>query len=215
MEIFLDTANLNEIGEYKIFLDGVTTNPSIISKCEDTNYFKIIEKICELVNGSVSCEVISEEYEEMLKEAFEISSISSNICVKLPCTFNGLKVCKVLSAKGIPTNMTLCFSLTQALLAAKCGATYLSPFIGRMEDSGDDGLSLLADIIEIYKNYGYETKVLVASIRNLQHVTQASLLGAHAITMSAKILNQCFQHNLTTKGLEIFKNDWSQRKAIK
>ena len=215
MEFFLDTANLNEISEYKIFIDGVTTNPSIIAKCTDENYFKVIEKICELVDGSVSCEVISEEYETMRKEALEISAISSNICVKLPCTINGLKICKVLSAKGIQTNMTLCFSATQALLAAKCGATYVSPFIGRLEDSGADGLSLISDIIEVYENYCYETKVLAASVRNLQHVVQASLLGANAITMSAKILNQCFNHDLTTKGLDIFKFDWSQRKVIK
>ncbi|MDR0632268.1 MAG: fructose-6-phosphate aldolase [Holosporaceae bacterium] len=212
MEIFLDTANPDDVTFYADFIDGVTTNPSLIAKSDCNDINALIKKICQSISGPVSVEVISEKYENMLTEGEKIAKIHSNVCVKLPCTFDGLRVCKKLSTNGIPTNMTLCFSPSQALLAAKCGATYVSPFVGRLDDIGHDGISLVEEIIDIYKASMYETRVLVSSIRNLQHVVQAAMLGADAITISPQILKQCFDHPLTSRGLEIFAKDWKKKK---
>jgi transaldolase len=212
MEIFLDTINLDEVNLYMDFIDGITTNPSMIAKYGHLDYQASIKSICQLVSGPVSVEVMSEKYDDMLKESKQIAKIHSNICVKLPCTPDGLRVCKKLSSDGISTNLTLCFSSMQALLAAKCGATYVSPFVGRLDDVGHSGISLVEEIIDIFDAHGYETRVLVASIRNLQHVIQAAMLGANAITLPPQILKQCFNHPLTTKGLEIFEKDWKKIK---
>lgn len=212
MKIFLDTADLDEIAKYRDFIDGVTTNPSILSKHDAKNHKGMIAKICELVPGHVSVEVVSDNYAAMLKEGREIAKMHSNICVKLPCTFDGLRVCKALSSEGIATNLTLCFSATQALLAAKCGATYVSPFIGRLDDIGQDGLALIEEIREIYQQQVIETQILAASVRNVYHVTQAAMIGADAITMTPNVLKNCMEHNLTDAGLRIFARDWNSRK---
>jgi transaldolase len=211
MEIFLDSANLDDIVFYRDFIDGVTTNPSLMSKCDSNDLNSLIKEICKSINGPISVEVMSENYDDMLKEAVRISKIHSNICIKLPCTFDGLRVSRELSSKGISTNLTLCFSPSQALLAAKCGATYVSPFIGRLDDIGEDGMYLVEEIVDIFSVNDCETKVLSASIRSLQHVVQSALLGVDAITLPPKILKQCFDHPLTTQGLEIFRKDWANR----
>lgn len=212
MEFFLDTANIEEIKEYKDFIDGVTTNPTLMSKHANDNQNDIIREICSIVNGPISAEVLSTDYNEMLMEGKELAKIHDNVCVKLPCTIDGLKACKSLSCQGIATNLTLCFSPTQAILAAKCGATYISPFIGRIDDVGQDGMELISTIIEIYEASGFETKVLAASVRGIQHVVQAATLGVDAITMPPKLLKQCFMHPLTSAGLEQFNADWNNRK---
>ncbi|MDR1467574.1 MAG: fructose-6-phosphate aldolase [Oscillospiraceae bacterium] len=215
MEIFLDTAKIDEINIMSDFINGVTTNPSLIAQSKIDNYDELIEEICRMVSGPVSVEVLSNDADAMLEEGNHLSTIHSNVCVKLPCTFDGLKVCKQLSKVGIMTNLTLCFSSMQALLAAKCGATYISPFIGRLDDIGHDGIGLVEEILEIYDACGYKTKVLSASVRNISHVVQSARLGVGAITMPAKILQQCFLHPLTDAGLEIFQNDWNKYKKSK
>ncbi len=212
MKIFLDTADLEDITFYKSFIDGVTTNPTILSKYDSNDHKDIIQKICRLVSGHVSVEVVTETFDAMLSEGKKLAAIHDQVCVKLPCTYDGLRVCKILSADGIATNMTLCFSTTQALLAAKCGATYVSPFIGRMDDTGADGITLIEEISEIYNANEFETTILAASIRNLQHVIQSSMIGVGAITISSKILQSCFEHPLTDAGLAIFAKDWENRK---
>lgn len=212
MKIFLDTANLEDITFYKSFIDGVTTNPTILSKYDFNDHKDIIRKICGLVSGHVSVEVVSESFEDMLSEGKKLAAIHEQVCIKLPCTYDGFMVCKKLSADGIPTNMTLCFSPTQALLAAKCNATYVSPFIGRIDDTGGDGLTLIEEIFEIYMVNEFETTILAASIRNLQHVIQSSIIGVGAITISPKVLQSCFEHPLTDAGLAIFAKDWKNRK---
>ncbi|MDR1375777.1 MAG: fructose-6-phosphate aldolase [Holosporaceae bacterium] len=212
MELFLDTAELDEIVKYRDFIDGVTTNPSIMSKYKLSDHGSLIKEICKVVSGHVSVEVISQKYDDMVKEGRRISKICDNVCVKLPCTSDGLRACKTLSIKGIPTNLTLCFSSIQALLAAKCGATYVSPFLGRLDDNGHDGMLLVEEIVEIFDAQGYETKVLSASVRNLQHVIQSARVGASAITISPQIFGQCLQHHLTTLGLERFSEDFQKSK---
>ncbi|MDR0753371.1 MAG: transaldolase family protein [Holosporaceae bacterium] len=208
MEIFLDTANVDDVVLYKDFIDGVTTNPSLIAKSKRGDYGALISEICKLVSGSVSVEVTSKERNDVLAEARYLAKIHSNVCVKLPCTWDCLQSCRELSAEGISTNLTLCFSASQALLAAKCGATYVSPFLGRLEDCGHDGLALLEEITNIFEIQGYKTRVLAASVRNRRQVIQAALLGVGAITLPPSILKQCFDHPLTTHGLEIFERDW-------
>lgn len=212
MEIFLDTADVDVIEKYKDFIDGITTNPSILSKQKSENIHDIVLKISELVDGPVSVEVISTDFEEMIKEGENLSKIHQNICVKLPCTFDGLKACQNLSKKGISTNLTLCFSVPQAIMAAKCGATYVSPFIGRIDDIGQDGINLISDIVEVYNIYGFETKVLSASVRNINHFIQATMAGTEAITVPEKVLEQCFVHPLTDIGLDKFMKDWNKSK---
>jgi transaldolase len=211
MLFFLDTADIKEIERLNSFgiIDGVTTNPSIIAK-SGLDFKDTIAHICSVVKGPVSAEVISGEYDEMIKEAKELYSIAKNVCVKLPTTMDGLKACRYLSDKGIQTNLTLCFSANQALLVAKAGATFVSPFIGRWDDISFNGLELIVAIKEIYLNYGFQTKILAASVRHAVHVLECARIGADVATLPPALIEKLIQHPLTDKGLEIFKNDWKQ-----
>jgi transaldolase len=211
MQFFIDTANLKEIREAADMgiLDGVTTNPSLIAK-EGKPFKETILEICNIVDGPVSSEVIATDLEGMLKEGRDYAKWHKNIVVKLPTTREGLKACKKLTGEGIKTNLTLCFSPNQALLVAKAGGTYVSPFIGRLDDISQDGMVLIREIMTIYKNYGYKTQVLAASLRHPLHVVQAALAGAHVGTIPFKVLDQMFKHPLTDKGLETFLADWKK-----
>jgi transaldolase len=211
MKFFIDTANLSEIHEANALgiLDGVTTNPSLVAK-EGKPFKPTIIAICNEVNGPVSCEVVAIDLEGMLKEGRDYATWHKNIVVKLPMTRDGIKACKKLTSEGIKVNMTLCFSATQALLIAKAGATYCSPFIGRLDDISQDGMQLIEEIVQIYKNYDYKTQVLTASVRHPLHVVQAALAGSHVATIPAKVIDQMFKHPLTDKGLEGFLNDWKK-----
>lgn len=212
MEIFLDTADVEVIEKYKDFIDGITTNPSIIAKLKDKNIKDLILRICKMVSGPVSFEVTSLKTADMIEEGEKLAKIHSNICVKLPCTFEGLKACKALSKKGVATNLTLCFSVSQAILAAKCGATYVSPFIGRIDDIGQEGIGLIEEITEVYDIQGFETRVLAASVRSINHFIQSAIAGANAVTLPEKILEESFIHPLTDIGLKKFMSDWSRSK---
>jgi transaldolase len=211
MKFFLDTANFAEIHEANSLgiLDGITTNPSLIAK-EGKPFKETIIAICNEVNGPVSCEVIATECAGMLQQGRDYATWHKNIVVKLPTTRDGVKACKTLTGEGIRTNLTLCFSPNQALIVAKAGATYVSPFIGRLDDISQDGMQVIKDIVQIYKNYGYTTQVLAASLRHPMHVVQAALAGAHVGTLPAKVLDQMFKHPLTDKGLETFLSDWKK-----
>lgn len=211
MKFFIDTANINEIKEAAALgiLDGVTTNPSLVSK-EGKDFRKLLDEILALVDGPVSAEVISTDYEGILKEARDYASIHHNIVVKVPLIKEGLKAVRTLSAEGIKTNVTLCFSPSQALLAAKAGATYISPFVGRLDDVSTNGMELISQIVQIYKNYDYETQVLVASIRHPLHVVEAALIGADVCTMPFNVIDKLFNHPLTDIGLEKFLSDWKK-----
>ncbi len=212
MKFFVDTGDINEIRELcgTGLVDGVTTNPSLVAS-SGKDFKSLIADICALTTGHVSAEVLATDCETMLKEAEVLSAIADNVCIKLPLTQDGLKACKVLSGNGIATNVTLCFSALQALLAAKAGATYVSPFIGRLDDIGQNGGDLIADIVTIYDNYEeYDTQILAASIRGPQHVLDAALSGAHVATLPPKILRQMSQHPLTDKGLAGFMKDWEK-----
>jgi transaldolase len=211
MKFFLDTANFAEIHEANSLgiLDGITTNPSLIAK-EGKPFKETIIAICNEVNGPVSCEVIATECAGMLQQGRDYATWHKNIVVKLPTTRDGVKACKTLTGEGIRTNLTLCFSPNQALIVAKAGATYVSPFIGRLDDISQDGMQVIKDIVQIYKNYGYTTQVLAASLRHPMHVVQAALAGAHVGTLPAKVLDQMFKHPLTDKGLEKFLSDWKK-----
>ena len=208
MEFFLDTGNIEEIKEAATwgFVDGVTTNPSLIAKT-GRSQADVINEICAIIDGPISAEVISTDTEGMLKEAEELVKIHDNIVIKLPLTLDGLAACKALSDKGVKTNVTLCFSSNQALLAAKNGATYISPFIGRLDDIGHDGMTLIEEIRAIYDNYGFTTKILAASVRHSMHVRDVALVGADVATMPFKTMKQLASHPLTTKGLEGFLAD--------
>ena len=211
MKFFIDSANLKEI-EAAVELglvDGVTTNPSLLSK-EEGKPLEIFKKICQRVNGPVNAEVVSEEAPGMIKEGQSLARIHKNICVKIPMTKEGLKAVKKLSAQGIPTNVTLIFSPIQALLAAKAGAAYVSPFVGRLDDISQDGMELVDQIVTIYNNYGFETEVIVASVRNPVHVLTAALMGADIATIPYKVLIQLADHPLTTSGLKKFLEDWNK-----
>ena len=213
MKFFIDTADINEIKELAEtgLLDGVTTNPSLVAKSGAANFIELITEICKVVDGPVSAEVAATDYATMLKEADRLAKIADNVVVKLPLTYDGLRVCKVLSNQGIMTNVTLCFSANQALLAAKAGATYVSPFIGRLDDIGQDGLDLIADIVQIYSNYPeLETQVLAASIRHPVHLLDCAKMGADVATMPASVIKQLFNHPLTDKGLAAFVADWQK-----
>ena len=191
-------------------LDGVTTNPSIIAK-SGRNFLEVIEEICSLVSGPVSAEVVANTSEKMIEEGKKLRAIADNVAVKLPLTWDGLKACKALTDEGIMVNVTLCFSAAQAILAAKAGATYVSPFVGRLDDIGQDGLGLIHEICTIYDQYeDFETKVLVASIRNPIHVVDAAKMGAHVATVPPKVLRQFVNHPLTDSGLETFMADWKK-----
>jgi transaldolase len=211
MKFFIDTADVVEIkqaAEYGL-LDGVTTNPSLIAQTK-RQFKDVITEICQLVDGPISAEVISLDADGMIKEAKELKAIHKNIVVKIPLTMDGLKATKWCSENGIQTNVTLCFSPLQALMAAKAGATYISPFVGRLDDIGQDGMELISQIIEIYSNYGFETQVLVASIRHPMHVLEAARLGADVVTIPFKVLSQLVQHPLTEIGIKKFLSDWEK-----
>ncbi len=205
MKFFLDTADIAEIKELNDggMVDGVTTNPSIIAK-SGRDFKEVIKEIASIVKGPVSAEVTATDYPTMIKEAEILRKIADNIAIKLPITVDGLKACKTLSGDGTMTNLTLCFSPMQALLAAKAGATFVSPFVGRLDDIAADGMNLIAQIVQIYGNYGFETEVLVASVRNPDHVLQSALIGADVVTIPPKILHQLYKHPLTDKGLDAF-----------
>ncbi len=212
MKFFVDTADVGEIRDLAAtgLLDGVTTNPSLIAKI-GRDFFEVVSEICGIVDGPVSAEVTALECDEMLAEAKTLSKIADNVCIKVPLTMDGLKACRSLSGDGVMVNVTLCFSANQALLAAKAGASFISPFVGRLDDIGVDGMALIADIVEIYDNYDdFTTEVLVASIRHPEHVRQAALLGADVATMPAKVIHQLAKHPLTDKGLNDFLTDWQK-----
>jgi transaldolase len=211
MKFFVDTADVKDIRELNDLglLDGVTTNPSLILK-SGRDIKEVTKEICDIVEGPVSAEVTATEYPEMMKEAAILAKIADNICIKLPLTFDGLKACKALTSDGHKTNLTLCFSAVQALLAAKAGATFISPFIGRLDDIGIDGMDLIREIRQIYDNYGYETEILAASIRTINHVRDAALIGADVVTVPPATLKALVTHPLTDKGLEQFLADWAK-----
>ncbi|MFB3915862.1 MAG: fructose-6-phosphate aldolase [Terriglobales bacterium] len=214
MKFFIDTANLNEIREAAALgiLDGVTTNPSLIAK-EGKPFQETILQICDVVDGPVSVEVTAVDQGGMCQQAREYAAWHRNVVVKLPTTRDGIKACKCLTADGIKTNLTLCFSPTQALLVAKAGATYVSPFVGRLDDISHDGSALVRQIVKIFENYNYKTQVLAASIRHPLHVVEAALAGAHVATIPWKVLDQMFNHPLTDKGLAAFLKDWEKVKS--
>jgi transaldolase len=211
MKFFIDTANIKEIKEAAALgiLDGVTTNPSLVAK-EGKDFRKLLDEILAIVDGPVSAEVISTEYVGILKEAHELAKIHKNIVIKVPLIKEGLKAVRTLSSENIKTNVTLCFSPSQALLAAKAGATYISPFVGRLDDISHDGMELISQIVQIYKNYDYKTQVLVASIRHPLHLVDAALMGADVCTMPFSVIDRLFNHPLTDVGLEKFLNDWKK-----
>jgi len=214
MKIFLDTANISELKEGVALgvVDGVTTNPSLIAK-EKRPFRPLVEEICSIVPGVVNLEVVATDEEGMLKEAHELAAIAPNVTVKLPLTKDGLKAIRRLSREGIKTNQTLCFSAPQALLSAKAGATYISPFIGRIDDIGEGGMDVVRQIVQIYRNYGFTTEVLAASIRGPQHVIEAAMAGAHIATMPFAVLEQLVKHPLTDIGLKKFLDDWAKSGA--
>ena len=209
MKFFIDSADLDAIKELSDIglVDGVTTNPSIIAK-SGRDFKEVIAEICKLTPGHVSAEVVATDAKTMISEGRTLRKIADNVCVKLPLTMDGLKACNTLSKEGIPTNITLCFSPNQALLAAKVGATYISPFIGRLDDITLDGLELIEDIRTIYDNYGFETEILAASIRNVNHVKECALVGADVVTAPPKVIKSLSNHVLTDKGLAAFLKDW-------
>jgi len=209
MKLFIDSAVINEVKKAASWgiIDGVTTNPSLIKK-SGRDFKEVINEICDVLpNGAISAEVLSEDTPGMIKEAREFASWKPNIVIKIPMTQDGIKAVKTLSKEGISTNVTLIFSSNQALLAAKAGATYVSPFVGRLDDNGQDGMALIADIVQIFSNYDFKTEIIVASVRHPIHVTQAALLGAHVATVPFSILEQLFKHPLTDVGIEKFLKD--------
>ncbi|XRO77053.1 fructose-6-phosphate aldolase [Methanocaldococcus sp. 10A] len=209
MKFFLDTANVEEIKKYAELglVDGVTTNPTLVAK-EGRDFYEVVKEICEIVDGPVSAEVISTDAEGMVKEARELAKIADNIVIKIPMTKDGMKAVKILSAEGIKTNVTLVFSPLQALLAAKAGATYVSPFVGRLDDIGHVGMKLVEDVVKIYKNYDIKTEVIVASVRHPWHVLEAAKIGADIATIPPSVMDKLFNHPLTDIGLERFLKDW-------
>jgi transaldolase len=211
MKFFIDTANIEEIKKANSMgmVDGVTTNPTLIAR-EKGNFEDIIKEICKIVDGPISAEVISLDSEGMVKEARHLASIHKNIVVKIPMTIDGIKATRQLSEEGIKTNVTLIFSPLQALMAAKAGATYVSPFIGRLDDISNEGLLLVEQIVEIFNNYAFETEVIVASVRNPLHVLDAALMGADIATIPFKVLSKFASHPLTDKGIKAFLDDWNK-----
>lgn len=211
MKFFVDTADVPVIKELAAMgvLDGVTTNPSLVLKA-NRPFKDIIKEICDAVEGPVSAEVSSTDYDGMMREAAVVRKIADNVAVKVPLTWDGLKACKALTDDGAMVNVTLCFSAPQALLAAKAGATFISPFIGRLDDAGVDGMELIADIRQIYDNYGYETEILAASIRSVNHVRDAAKIGADVCTIPPDVLKSLVKHPLTDKGLDQFVADWKK-----
>ncbi len=214
MKFFIDTADIDEIREAEslAILDGVTTNPSLIAKAGKP-FKDTILQICDIVKGPVSVEVTATDKDGMLKQGRDFATWSKYVVVKLPTTREGIKACKILSSEGIKVNMTLCFSPNQALLCAKAGATYVSPFVGRVDDISQDGMQLVRDIVLIYKNYGFTTQVLTASVRHPMHVVEAAKAGSHVATIPFKVLDMLFNHPLTDKGLAAFLKDWEKVKS--
>lgn len=209
MKFFVDTADIDairELNEYGM-VDGVTTNPSLIMKA-GRDIAEVTKEICDLVDGPVSAEVVATEFEDMLAEGKHLAKIAPNICVKVPLTWAGLRTCKALTEAGTQVNVTLCFSANQALLAAKAGATFISPFIGRLDDINVDGMDLIRDIREIYDNYGFETQILAASIRNANHMKDAALIGADVATAPPNVIQAMIKHPLTDAGIAAFTKDW-------
>lgn len=212
MKFFLDTADIDEIRDLAAtgLVDGVTTNPSLISK-SGRDFFDVVQEICSVVDGPISAEVAATEFDEMLEEGRKLASLADNVAVKVPLTPDGLKTCRSLSQGGVKVNVTLCFSPAQAILVAKAGAAYISPFIGRLDDVGSDGMQLIADICEIYSQYSnFTTGVLVASVRHPMHVVESARLGADVVTLPPNVLRQMFSHPLTDKGLAAFLADWKE-----
>jgi len=211
MKFFIDTANLDEIRQAAAMgvLDGVTTNPSLMSR-ETGSFKEILTDICKIVPGSVSAEVVSTDAEGMIKEGRELAKIADNITVKIPTILEGLKAIKALSSEGIEVNATLIFNCMQGLLVAKAGATYASPFVGRLDDISHDGMDLIEQLVTIYDNYDYNTQVLVASVRTTQHVIESAMMGAHVCTMPFKVISQLIKHPLTDIGLQKFLKDWEK-----
>lgn len=211
MRLFLDSIDSNEIKKYSSFriIDGLTTNPSLMAKAKG-DFLSTVSSICSLIEGDVSIEVVSNDFEMMKTEGKKILDIAPNIVVKLPITWDGIKACRYFVDKGYKVNMTLCFSSSQALMVAKAGATYVSPFVGRLNDIGQDGIGLIEDIRIIYDNYQYKTQILAASIRSVDHVVQVALCGADVVTVPANIMSELIKHDLTDKGLEQFNQDWSK-----
>ncbi len=212
VKFFIDTANIEQIKDANDMgmVDGVTTNPSLIAK-EDGEFKDIIAQICSIVDGPVSAEVISLEYEGMVSEARELVKIADNIAVKIPMTVEGLKAVKTLSAEGIKTNVTLVFSALQALMAAKAGATYVSPFVGRLDDLAQEGMGLIEEIVQIFSNYDFDTQIIVASVRSQLHVQQSALIGADIATIPYGVLKKLAAHHMTDKGIESFMADWNKK----
>lgn len=212
MKFFIDTANLDEIRECNELglIDGVTTNPSLVAKEGTVDFKEHLAKICEMVKGDISAEVTALDTEGMLREGRDYAKVAPNVVVKCPLTMDGLKATRQLREEGIKVNVTLCFSAAQALLAAKAGATYISPFIGRLDDIAQDGMQLIRDIVQIYDNYGFATEVLAASIRHPMHIVDCALAGADVATIPFKVLQQLVKHPLTDKGLDAFLADWKK-----
>ncbi|NBB73710.1 MAG: fructose-6-phosphate aldolase [Bacteroidetes bacterium] len=215
MKFFVDTASLDAIHEAHDMgvLDGVTTNPSLVKKEGNVDFHKRVFEICEVVDGDVSAEVTATDFNGMMEEAHTLANIHENVVVKIPLIKEGIKALKALSDEGIRTNCTLCFSPTQALIAAKAGASYISPFIGRVDDISSNGMQLIEEVIQIYDNYGFETEVLAASIRHPMHVKEAALAGADVATMPFETMTKLLDHPLTDRGLERFLDDWEDYKA--
>ena len=211
MKFFLDTADIKQIEDLMPsgLVDGVTTNPSLIAKNGD-DMAKTIKTICSIVPGPVSAEVTATDFDKMLEEGKFLASLAKNVTVKVPLTVNGLQACKELRNQGTQVNVTLCFSAAQALLAAKVGASFISPFVGRLDDIGEKGMDLIEDIVVMYENYGFETEVLVASVRTKQHIIDAAIIGAHVATLPPKVIYELYEHPLTDKGLKAFLDDWAK-----
>lgn len=209
MKIFLDSVDLAEIKKFNNYgiIDGITTNPTLMS-CVSMSFIEIISELTAVLKGDISIEVLSNDYATMVVEGNKILEINDNLVIKLPLTWDGIKACKYFAKQNIKVNMTLCFSLNQALLAAKSGATYVSPFVGRLEDIGKDGVGLITDIRTAYNNYGIKTEILAASIRTLKHIEQIALCGANVVTVPAKVLSEMIGHHLTDAGLKKFNEDW-------
>jgi len=209
MKLFIDSADINEIKTIAKtgLINGVTTNPSLIAK-SGKDIIKTIKEICHIIDGPVSAEVTATDFETMMLEAKKLLKISNNVTIKVPLTKDGLQTCKALSDEGVKVNVTLCFSASQAILAAKAGAAYISPFVGRLDDIGLNGLDLIYDIVEIYNNYDFKTEILVASIRGSRHIIEAAMLGADVATIPPKIFYEMYKHPLTDKGLDAFLKDW-------
>ena len=216
MKLFIDTGNLKEVESLVPLgiIDGITTNPSLLAK-EGGEYRTILKKICQLVKGPTSAEVVATDAEGMIREGRDLAGIDEHIVVKVPFTREGVKACKTLSSEGLRVNVTLVFSATQALLAAKVGATYVSPFVGRLDDIASSGMSLIREIVEIYENYRFTTEILVASVRHPIHVVEAARMGADICTCPAAVIEAMFKHPLTDIGLEKFLKDWEKAQAVK